>query len=105
MKKWTPAVAADTDDRNLCVRRNSTSYAAAAVLRRHRGWQPCERLFIDLLSPGIVPGILFPLLDFTEKRRRYDKEIFEKLLSEKQYKAVKSILGTMNPVDIAAVLP
>lgn len=33
------------------------------------------------------------------------KEIFEKLLSEKQYKAVKSILGTMNPVDIAAVLP
>ncbi len=33
------------------------------------------------------------------------KEVFERLLLEKQYKAIKSILDTMNPVDIAALLP
>ena len=33
------------------------------------------------------------------------KEVFERLLSEKQYKAIKSIFDTMNPVDIANLLP
>lgn len=33
------------------------------------------------------------------------KEVFERLLHEKQYKAIKSILDTMNPVDIAVLLP
>ena len=33
------------------------------------------------------------------------KEVFERLLTEKQYKAIKSILDTMNPVDIAVLLP
>lgn len=33
------------------------------------------------------------------------KEVFERLLEEKQYKAIKSILDTMNSVDIAALLP
>ena len=33
------------------------------------------------------------------------KEVFERLLSEKQYKAIKSIFDTMNPVDTAALLP
>lgn len=33
------------------------------------------------------------------------KEVFERLLLEKQYKAIKSIFDTMNPVDIAALLP
>ncbi len=34
-----------------------------------------------------------------------NKEIFERLLSEKQYKAIKSIFDTLNPVDIAAIFP
>ncbi|MBR5441928.1 MAG: magnesium transporter, partial [Clostridia bacterium] len=33
------------------------------------------------------------------------KEVFERLLHEKQYKAIKSIFDTMNPVDTAALLP
>lgn len=33
------------------------------------------------------------------------KEVFERLLEEKQYKAIKSILDTMNSVDIATLLP
>lgn len=33
------------------------------------------------------------------------KEVFERLLSEKHYKAIKSIFDTMNPVDTAALLP
>ncbi len=33
------------------------------------------------------------------------KEVFERLLSEKQYKAIKSIFDTMNPVDTATLLP
>lgn len=33
------------------------------------------------------------------------KEIFERLLNEKQYKAIKSIFDTMNPVDTAMLLP
>ncbi len=33
------------------------------------------------------------------------KEVFARLLDEKQYKAIKSILDEMNPVDIAALLP
>ncbi len=33
------------------------------------------------------------------------KEVFERLLDEKQYKAIKSIFDTMNPVDIAVLLP
>lgn len=33
------------------------------------------------------------------------KEIFERLLDEKQYKAIKSIFDTMNPVDTALLLP
>lgn len=33
------------------------------------------------------------------------KEVFERLLNEKQYKAIKSIFDTMNPVDTAALLP
>lgn len=33
------------------------------------------------------------------------KEIFERLLNEKQYKAIKSIFDTMNPVDTATLLP
>lgn len=33
------------------------------------------------------------------------KEVFERLLEEKQYKAIKSIFDTMNPVDIAVLLP
>ncbi len=33
------------------------------------------------------------------------KEVFERLLSEKQYKAIKSIFDTMNPVDTAVLLP
>ena len=33
------------------------------------------------------------------------KEVFERLLLEKQYKAIKSIFDTMNPVDTAALLP
>ena len=33
------------------------------------------------------------------------KEVFERLLEEKQYKAIKSIFDTMNPVDTAALLP
>lgn len=33
------------------------------------------------------------------------KEVFERLLSEKQYKAIKSIFDTMNPVDTAILLP
>ncbi len=33
------------------------------------------------------------------------KEVFSRLLNEKQYKAVKSIFDTMNPVDTAALLP
>lgn len=33
------------------------------------------------------------------------KEIFERLLNEKQYKAIKSIFDTMNPVDTALLLP
>lgn len=33
------------------------------------------------------------------------KEVFARLLNEKQYKAIKSILDEMNPVDIAALLP
>ena len=33
------------------------------------------------------------------------KEVFERLLQEKQYKAIKSILDTMNPVDTAVLLP
>ena len=33
------------------------------------------------------------------------KEVFERLLSEKQYKAIKSIFDTMNPVDTALLLP
>lgn len=33
------------------------------------------------------------------------KEVFERLLDEKQYKAIKSIFDTMNSVDIAALLP
>ena len=33
------------------------------------------------------------------------KEVFERLLSEKQYKAIKSIFDTLNPVDTAALLP
>ena len=32
-------------------------------------------------------------------------EVFERLLKEKQYKAIKSIFDTMNPVDTAALLP
>ena len=34
-----------------------------------------------------------------------NKEVFERLLDEKQYKAIKSIFSTLNPVDIAALLP
>lgn len=33
------------------------------------------------------------------------KEVFERLLNDKQYKAIKSIFDTMNPVDTAAILP
>ena len=33
------------------------------------------------------------------------KEVFERLLNEKQYKAIKSIFDTMNPVDTAMLLP
>ena len=33
------------------------------------------------------------------------KEVFERLLSEKHYKAIKSIFDTMNPVDTAVLLP
>lgn len=33
------------------------------------------------------------------------KEVFERLLEEKHYKAIKSIFATMNPVDIAVLLP
>ena len=33
------------------------------------------------------------------------KEVFERLLTEKQYKAIKSIFDTMNPVDTALLLP
>ena len=33
------------------------------------------------------------------------KEVFERLLEEKQYKAIKSIFDTMNPVDTALLLP
>ena len=33
------------------------------------------------------------------------REVFERLLEEKQYKAIKSIFDTMNPVDIANLLP
>ncbi len=33
------------------------------------------------------------------------KEVFERLLLEKQYKAIKSIFDTMNPVDTAMLLP
>lgn len=33
------------------------------------------------------------------------KEVFERLLQEKQYKAIKSIFDTMNPVDTATLLP
>ena len=33
------------------------------------------------------------------------KEVFERLLIEKQYKAIKSIFDTMNPVDTALLLP
>ena len=33
------------------------------------------------------------------------REVFERLLNEKQYKAIKSIFDTMNPVDIANLLP
>ena len=33
------------------------------------------------------------------------KEVFERLLNEKQYKAIKSIFDTMNPVDTAVLLP
>ena len=33
------------------------------------------------------------------------KEVFERLLHEKQYKAIKSIFDTMNPVDTALLLP
>ncbi len=33
------------------------------------------------------------------------KEVFERLLSEKQYKAIKSIFDTLNPVDTAVLLP
>ena len=33
------------------------------------------------------------------------KEVFERLLTEKQYKAIKSIFDTMNPVDTAMLLP
>lgn len=33
------------------------------------------------------------------------KDVFARLLNEKQYKAIKSILDEMNPVDIAALLP
>ena len=33
------------------------------------------------------------------------KEVFERLLEEKHYKAIKSIFDTMNPVDIAVLLP
>ncbi len=33
------------------------------------------------------------------------KEVFERLLNEKQYKAIKSIFDTMNPVDTALLLP
>lgn len=34
-----------------------------------------------------------------------NKEIFERLLLDKQYKAIKSIFDTLNPVDIAALFP
>ncbi len=34
-----------------------------------------------------------------------NKEVFERLLREKQYKAIKSIFDTLNPVDIAAFFP
>lgn len=34
-----------------------------------------------------------------------NKMVFERLLEEKQYKAIKSIFDTMNPVDTAALLP
>ncbi len=33
------------------------------------------------------------------------KEVYERLLIEKQYKAIKSIFDTMNPVDTAILLP
>ncbi len=33
------------------------------------------------------------------------KEVFSRLLNEKQYKAIKSIFDTMNPVDTAILLP
>ncbi len=33
------------------------------------------------------------------------KEVFQRLLEEKQYKAIKSIFDTMNPVDTAVLLP
>ena len=33
------------------------------------------------------------------------REVFERLLNEKQYKAIKSIFDTMNPVDTAMLLP
>jgi len=32
-------------------------------------------------------------------------EVFEKLLAQRQYKAIKTIFDTMNPVDTAALLP
>ena len=34
-----------------------------------------------------------------------NKEVFERLLKEKQYKAIKSIFDTLNPVDIAMLFP
>ena len=34
-----------------------------------------------------------------------NKEIFERLLQDKQYKAIKSIFDTLNPVDIAELFP
>ncbi len=33
------------------------------------------------------------------------QEVFQRLLNEKQYKAIKSIFDTMNPVDTAVLLP
>ena len=34
-----------------------------------------------------------------------DKEIIIKLFEKKEYKAIKSIFDTMNPVDTATLLP
>ena len=34
-----------------------------------------------------------------------DKDIIIKLFEKKEYKAIKSIFGTMNPVDTATLLP